>query len=52
MEGVRHPYVHTQGGGVKKKRKREAEGTYVVDNPASRKAAVEWSNLFKNNVFL
>lgn len=35
-----------------KKRKGEAERTYVVDNPASHKIAVESSNLFKNNVFL
>lgn len=43
-------YTHRERG--KKKGKREAEGTYVGDNPASRKTAVESSNLFKNNVFL
>lgn len=51
LGGVRHPYIHMQGE-RKKKRKGEAERTYVVDNPASHKIAVESSNLFKNNVFL
>lgn len=46
-------YTHRERRKKKiKKGKREAEGTYVGDNPASRKTAVESSNLFKNNVFL
>lgn len=45
-------YTHRERRKKKFKKKREAEGTYVGDNPASRKTAVESSNLFKNNVFL
>lgn len=45
-------YTHRERGKKKKNGKRETEGTYVGDNPASRKTAVESSNLFKNNVFL